>query len=123
LSAFGRPQREQTCSCERQQETTVAQALHLANGDTLNQKLRAPGGVIDGLVRNQAGDEEALNDLYLSALSRYPTDAEKAKLLPVLAGNRPDPLDSEQKWREIRRPVLEDIFWAVLTDREFVFNH
>lgn len=123
LSAFGRPQREQTCSCERQQETTVAQALHLANGDTVNQKLRAAGGVIDGLVRNQVGDEEALDDLYLSALSRHPTLAEKAKLLPVLAESLPDQLDSEAKWREIRRPTLEDIFWAVLTDREFVFNH
>jgi hypothetical protein len=123
LAAFGRPQREQTCSCERQQETSVSQALHLANGDTLNQKLRAPGGVIDGLVRNQASDEEALDDLYLSALSRLPTDSERARLLPVLAASRPDPLDSEAKWREVRRPALEDLFWAVLTDREFVFNH
>ena len=104
LAAFGRPQREQTCSCERQQETTVAQALHLANGDTLNQKLRADGGVIDGLVRNRAGDEEVLDELYLTALSRFPTPAEKAKLLPVLAASRPDPLNSDAKWREVRRP-------------------
>jgi len=123
LAAFGRPQREQTCSCERQQGTTVAQALHLANGDTLNQKLRAPGGVIDGLVRNRVGDAEALNDLYLSALCRRPTEAEKAKLLPVLAASHPDLLDSDAKWREVRRPALEDLFWAVLTDQEFVFNH
>jgi hypothetical protein len=123
LTAFGRPQREQTCSCERQQETTVAQALHLANGDTLNHKLRAPGGVIDGLVRNRADDEETLEDLYLSALARFPTPAEKAKLLPLLAASRPDILDSEAEWNEIRRPALEDLYWAVLTDREFVFNH
>ncbi len=123
LSAFGRPQREQTCSCERTQEPSVAQALHLANGDTVNMKLRAAGGFIDGLVRTQADDEETLDALYLSALSRRPTQAERTKLLPVLAASRPDPLDSEAKWREVRRPALEDLFWAVLTDREFLFNH
>src|SRR5205823_11161644 len=46
LTAFGRPEREKTCACERQQEPNVAQALHLSNGDTINAKLRAAGGLI-----------------------------------------------------------------------------
>ena len=40
LDSFGRPERGQTCSCERQQDSTVGQALHLNNGQTLNDKLR-----------------------------------------------------------------------------------
>src|SRR5262249_3890330 len=40
LDAFGRPERTQTCSCERQQDSSVGQALHLNNGKTLNEKLR-----------------------------------------------------------------------------------
>lgn len=123
LTAFGRPERAQTCSCERQQGPSVAQALHLANGDTINQKLRAAGGLIDRLLRTEANDEEVLNDLYLTALARYPSESERAKLLSVLAENPTDPLASFAEQRAVRRPVLEDLFWAVLTDREFLFNH
>jgi len=123
LSAFGRPERVQTCSCERQQETNVAQALHLANGDTLNNKLRAKGGIIDRLVANEVEDEEVLKELFLSALSREPTQSEREKLLPVLAATTPDPLGDPIAQAGARRAVLEDLFWAVLTDREFLFNH
>lgn len=39
LKSFGRPERLATCECERTSEPSMAQALHLANGDTLNDKL------------------------------------------------------------------------------------
>ncbi len=123
LTAFGRPVREQTCACERQETPTVAQALHLVNGDTVNQKLRAPGGVIDSLFSGEASDEEVVNELYLSALSRYPTPEEKVKLLKVLAESPLDPFATVAQQRQTRRAALEDLYWAVLTDREFLFNH
>jgi hypothetical protein len=116
LSAFGRPERVQTCSCERQQEPSIAQALHLANGDTVNQKLRMSGGVIDTLLDANTPNERILEQLYLSALSRPPTEGERAKALQVLN----EPTDGS---RAARRLVLEDLFWAVLTDKEFLFNH
>src|SRR5207253_2905359 len=86
LTAFGRPERVTTCSCERQQEPSVAQALHLANGDTVNQKLQAGDGVVARLVEEGAPDEVVLRRLYLSALSRLPTEAERRAILPALAG-------------------------------------
>ena len=122
LTAFGRPERIQTCSCERQQEPNVAQALHLANGDTINQKLRDSGSVITGLVDSDADDVEVLDEIYLSALSRYPTESEKKKLLPILAETPVDPFAPDVKRKE-RRGAIEDLFWAVMTDREFLFNH
>ena len=72
LTAFGRPERVTTCSCERQQEPSVAQALHLANGDTINRKLQAADGVIAKLVEEGVPDEEVLRRLSLSALVVYP---------------------------------------------------
>jgi hypothetical protein len=122
LKAFGRPEREQTCSCERRQEPSVAQALHLVNGETINQKLRA-GGVIDRLLFGEATDEEVVQTLFLSALSREPTTTEKAKLLPVLAESHSDMLAPVKEAESLRRQALEDLYWAVLTDREFLFNH
>jgi hypothetical protein len=123
LNAFGRPERNQTCSCERQQEPNIAQALHLANGDTVNMKLRATGNAIDALLDRNADDEEVLRALYLAALSRPPTDAERAKTLAVMKEGAPPPNAPEADKKKYRRALLEDVFWAVLTDREFLFNH
>src|SRR5204862_6116029 len=46
LKTIGRPDREKTCECERTAEANVAQVLHIANGDTINQKLGAKENTI-----------------------------------------------------------------------------
>jgi hypothetical protein len=120
LTSFGRPERERTCACERQQEPNVAQALHLSNGDTINMKLRAPGGLIERLLKANATDDQSLDEIYLAALCRLPDAAERAKAKAVLAdAARP----AAGAPAEARRAVLEDLCWAVLTDKEFLFNH
>ena len=64
LDAFGRPERAQTCSCERQQDATVSQALHVNNGATLNDKLRAKDGLIEKWVKEKIGDEAAVREVF-----------------------------------------------------------
>jgi hypothetical protein len=113
LKAFGRPDREKTCECERTMEPSVTQVLHIANGDTINKKLESKNCRISKLVEDNTPNEKVIEDLYLSALSRYPTTNEKQKMLKTLAGI------SESD----RRPLIEDIYWAVLSSREFLFNH
>jgi len=115
LEAFGRPDRVQTCSCERQQDSTVGQALMLNNGQSLNDKLRSPKGRLNGWLTDKVGDEEVVKRVFALALSREPTGAELRKMSTLLhdAGLTP----------EARREALEDVFWAVLTSREFLFNH
>ena len=76
LDAFGRPDRTQTCSCERQQDSTVGQALHLSNGKTLNDRLRAKTLRVEQWVKKKFGDEEAVRRVFLLGLSRDPTPAE-----------------------------------------------
>lgn len=123
LTAFGRPERERTCACERQQEPNVAQALHLTNGDTINSKLRASGGLIDRLLMADASDDQVMSDLYTAAFSRLPTDGERAKAKKILKENVGPDRGKPFQGSEARRAVLEDLCWAVLTDREFLFNH
>ncbi|HEV3118748.1 MAG TPA: DUF1549 and DUF1553 domain-containing protein, partial [Gemmataceae bacterium] len=115
LDAFGRPERGQTCSCERQQESSVAQALHLNNGQTLNDKLRDKNSRVEEWLAEKIGDAEALRRLYALALCRAPTSAETEHFTRVMAEAARDP-------RTPRREILEDLFWAVLTGREFLFN-
>jgi Protein of unknown function (DUF1553)/Protein of unknown function (DUF1549) len=115
LKAFGRPERATTCECERSSEPTVTQALHIINGDTINQKLQAPGGVVDNFVRPGPSDEAIINHLYLSALSRRPSPGEMKNLRAAL--------EESNDGKDSRRQAIEDTVWSVLTSREFLFNH
>ncbi len=115
LDAFGRPERTQPCACERQQDATVGQALHLSNGKTLNDRLRDKQSRVEQWVKEKLGDEEAVRRVFLLALSRDPTPAELQRFLALLAEAARD--------GQGRREVFEDLFWSVLTGREFLFNH
>ena len=113
LSSFGRPDRVQTCDCERTNEPSMAQALHIANGDTLNTKLAAKDNRVDKLLASGKPDAQMVEEIYLSSLSRAPTSKEKSGVLKILA---------EAKGDE-KRKALEDVFWGVMSSREFLFNH
>src|SRR5688572_25959445 len=113
LKSFGRPDREKTCACERTAEPSVTQVLHISNGDTLNKKLTAKGNRVEKVLAEKVAPEKAVEDIYLSALSRYPTAPEKTKLMKAI----------EEAGEKDRRLVMEDIYWAVLSSREFLFSH
>lgn len=115
LDAFGRPERAQTCACERSGDSSVTQALHLNNGSTLNDKLRAKESRLTGWLAGKHGDVVMLRELYERALGRGPTAKEQSAFLGLLKEAGTDPV--------ARREALEDLCWAVLTSREFVFNH
>jgi hypothetical protein len=115
LDAFGRPERGQTCSCERQSESSVTQALHLNNGKTLNDKLRDSKSRVEDWMKEKIGDEEAVRRVFELALCRPPRADEQADLLKIMNEAARDPQNS-------RREILEDVFWSVLTGREFLFN-
>ncbi len=115
LDAFGRPERAQTCSCERQQDSSITQALHINNGQTLNDKIRAKNSRIESWLRENITDAEAIRRLFVLALCREPTAAERKKFLTLLAESAADK-------KTTRREALEDLFWSVLASKEFMFN-
>jgi hypothetical protein len=115
LDAFGRPERAQTCSCERQQDSSVSQALHVNNGKTLNDKLRAANSRVEQWVKEKVADEEAIRRVFQLGLSRDPSAQENQKFKELLAQAGADKQSS-------RREALEDLFWAVLASKEFIFN-
>ena len=112
LKSFGRPERLLTCECERSKEPSMAQVLHIANGDTLNEKLKAKGNRIDQLIAKQTPDAAIVDEIYLAALGRMPTDGERRQIEEVL---------SATAFAE-KRAALEDLFWGVLSSKEFLFN-
>ena len=121
LTAFGRPPRLQTRESERTSEPSVTQALHIINGETLNRKLRAMGGMVDMLIKLRMPDDRAVDYLFLAAFSHYPTEAERRVILNDLRSAEAKPKGPDGI--SPRRAALEDMTWALLTTREFAFNH
>ncbi len=112
LEAFGKPDRLITCECERSSEPSMTQVLHLYNGETVNKKLAAKGSAAERATA-ESDDGKIVEELYLAALSRLPTAEERESLVAELTAAR----------SEDRRAVIEDLYWSVLTSREFLFNH
>ncbi len=110
LQAFGRAKRESVCSCEVQMEPNLSQALHLLNGDTVEQKIRS-GGLIKAMLAAKETPEQIIEELYIRSFSRKPVEKELASLKAILA-SAPSP-----------KEFLDDLFWSLLNSREFLFNH
>ena len=122
LASFGRPLRLVCDVQERSGDPSIAQALHVINGETLNGKLRAEDNNIASFVKLGLSDRKILDYLFLSAFSRYPTDSEKQTILGELEKARAEQ-GSERARERARREPIEDLMWALLTKKEFLFNH
>ena len=122
LTSFGRPARNICDAAERSGDPTVAQALHVINGDTLNKKLSAGDGTIALFLKLGMSDRRILEYVSLAAFSRYPTDGERQAALAALEGARLAK-GAEEARRDAHRQALEDMVWAMLTSKEFLFNH
>jgi len=113
LKTFGRNQRRITCECERSDEPSIIQALHLSNGETLNNKLSEKGGIIDQWIERYPMDNAGLvRAAYLRTLCRQPTPEEQQAIVQELERNADD-----------RRVAVEDLLWSLMTSREFLFNY
>ncbi|MGH9611543.1 MAG: DUF1553 domain-containing protein, partial [Bryobacteraceae bacterium] len=122
LTVFGRPVRKVCDSSERNSDPTVAQALHIINGDTLNKKLSAKSGYAALFLKLGLSDDRIIEHVYLSAYSRYPSESEKKELVDALHQARLTKGTPEARL-EARQDALEDVLWALLTSKEFFFNY
>jgi hypothetical protein len=111
LKTFGQPARELACECERESDSNLAQALQLINGPTINDKLRSPTNRVGRLMNEKKTDSEILADLYLNTLSRLPS-AEDQKIAMAHLAKVKD-----------RRRGFEDLHWALINAKEFLFRH
>ncbi len=111
LTTFGRSPRATVCDCEATTEPSLSQALHLLNGSTVSNKIAA-GKVVQKWVKEEKLEpSQVIERIYVRSLSRQPTTQERESLLASVGK------------AENQTAALEDVFWAVLNSREFVFNH
>jgi hypothetical protein len=110
LDVFDRPDRSSACECARSSEASLSQVLHLAYSPEIEDKIAADDGRLAKLLEKKVPLEKLVEELYLTALARYPT-AQETKYLEHL------------RTLEDPRRGLEDLLWTLLNSREFLFNH
>ncbi len=123
LSVFGRPARIICDAAERTQDPSITQALHVINGDTLNKKLSDPNGYVNLFQRIGLSETRVLDQLTLAAYGRYPMAEERQAIMGALTKSRLAPGATQEAAKETKRQSLEDMVWAMLTSKEFLFNH
>ncbi|BBO32929.1 DUF1549 and DUF1553 domain-containing protein [Lacipirellula parvula] len=109
LTTFGRAPRVTVCACEAKSEPTLSQALHLLNGSAVQDKI-VQGKLVETMLDGGKQPNEVVDEIYLRCLGRKPTAAEATRLAELYGAGE--------------KPVgeLQDVFWAVLNSREFLFN-
>ncbi|MAR10967.1 MAG: S-layer protein [Blastopirellula sp.] len=111
LTVFGTPQAESACECERNDGANLAQALHLLNSADVQGKLATNQGRANLLVTDtERTDAEKVTELYYWAFARPPRDSELDFVLKYLSR------------KANKKQAYEDILWAMLNTKEFLFN-
>jgi hypothetical protein len=111
LRIFDKPQRTQSCDCERSAMPNLSQSMYFYNDTALIEKITAADGRLHKLLGQMSDNKQLLNELYLLTLSRSPTAAEEAKSVQYLAGV------------PSRAEGFEDLFWSLLNRQEFLVTH
>lgn len=111
LNIFGRPSRDSVCTCDRTNEPTLAQSLHLINGDTVNGAITREGSSLDQWIKQELPASDVVRKMYLASVSRPPSEEETTRLTAYVDA------------AEDKTAALQDAFWTVLNSKEFMFNH
>jgi hypothetical protein len=123
LQVFGRPNSLSVCECERVQSSSLAQSLHLINSSEIKSKLTAGGGRAARLATADVSDEDKISELYLAAFSREPRPEELATAIAYLNEPLTDAAGRPIAKATSARGNFQDLIWALMNSKEFLFNH
>ena len=110
LAQFGQPPRLLACECERSDETTMGQSFSLISGAQVNNLLRNKYNLLTRLLNEKSDDDDKVESLYWSVLTRAPSAKEK-ETMALMLGQAKD-----------KRAILEDLAWSLVNAKEFVLR-
>jgi hypothetical protein len=113
LTAFGKPKRNAAvqCDCERDDSASVLQVLSLANHPHVRAKIADPNGRVARLVKEIGDDRQRVEELFLAALGRLPTEAERQACLRYV------------KESGSAAKGLQGVLWGLVNTKEFLLQH
>lgn len=110
LEVFGQPKRDTVCQCERTTEVTLPQALQIANGKLVQEKLTSSNGRLHRLLQSSLTRDEIVEELFLAAYARLPNEIEIQSV------------ESYFTKRNDRESALQDLAWALINSNEFLMQ-
>ncbi len=123
LKVFGRPESESVCECERVQSSSLAQSLHLINANDIKSKLTKTSGRADRLAKEEKPSDEKIRELYAVAFSREPRADELAVAIAYVEEPRADAAGMPIDPQKAKQSNFQDLVWALMNTKEFLFNH
>ena len=124
LTVFGRPEMDSACECERAQGASLAQTLHLLNSKNIQDKLSGAGGNAQKLTsQKERVNEDKITELYKLAFSRNPKDDEMKTAIGYIKKKTEQIENDANKKEDSIKMAYEDLVWALLNTKEFLFNH
>ena len=141
LATFGKPDRLMACECERSNETTLNQAFFLVSDKGVGERMNEEKSQVRQFAESEISDSEVVELIYWRTLSRAPSHAEHLFATHYLAntesvspglptkesGRRKSKLTAEPLDRSVRSQdrlnKVQDLTWALLNAKEFVFRH
>ncbi len=113
LKVFGQPQGDTACECERSQDANLAQSLHLLNSKEIQDKIARDGARAAALAADESrSHEDRIAELYRTVFARNPRPDELGVAITYIDRHKDEP-----------RVAYEDITWALINTKEFLFNH
>ena len=112
LEMFGRPSRDTGMESERNNRPTADQRLHLLNSSHIQRKVEQ-GPRLRALMQTKGNPREIVTGLYLTILSRFPTDEE----LRIVGAY------SQSGGTAKGGTVVVDVAWALINSAEFLYRH
>jgi hypothetical protein len=111
LTVFGKPQRESACECERVGQANLAQSLHLLNSNEIQGKISGGSRIAAWMNDKEKSDSDKMTELFLTCYSRPPTADEMEIALKHIEAKK-----------DKKKEAYEDLMWALLNTKEFLFN-
>ena len=110
LELFGRPARDTGLESERNNRVSDEQLLHMLNSSHVQRKIQQ-GPKLAAMMREIKNPRDLVSGIYLTVLSRYPTDEE----WKLVAAHSPSGVRGQA--------AVADLVWALINSTEFLYRH
>jgi len=99
---------------QRSQAGSIQQQLYLMNDQFVTNRVKVASSPALKALAAIAKDSDLIDEMFLTFLSRYPTDYERSKALPVLA---------KANTAALRGAAIEDLAWVCINKVDFLFSY
>lgn len=123
LETFGRPKMDSASDAARKTEATVSQSLAMINSTEILSRISNSKGRAQRLASSKDAIPSQVDELFLNAFSRYPRGDEKTRAVQYIQSAVKEAGDNKSTQIARKKEAIEDLLWALINTKEFMFNN